>query len=232
MTLHPISNKMEYTPLAQVTLGHYLVGMVTNQNVVTPTPFSPGRDIPCEEFLTLHYAEQADRVSSLVLKEKSHTIRATSPLYARSLAATASMMGCYSSIDEVVWPIGARTCYHVNLIPMMENSLLSQLVGCNLCTYSRTTARDYKGEANYIAEYAISDEIKEVIQRVREFNGVLFADRVCSMCTEYSEHTHTDQKGFIEIYNKIPLYSLYVPRYHSFVGDGYIYRSAPRSVAN
>jgi DNA polymerase III delta prime subunit len=212
LTLNTDTGKVSYTQLSKITVHHHIIGVVTN----TPPPFPPFpsyefRYLPyplCmtyDEFISGSYEKQMGYVAFLVKEERSLTLKTSHLLYAQAIAAVAALMGCYSRIKKVPpYSLGGIESYRVNLIPLMKNSILSQLVDPVLCPYSQKLARSCKGEAQKISEYLLDEKSAVVLRRTRR--SALFADQVVS----------------VELVDSIPLYDLTVPKVHAFIGDGYI----------
>ncbi len=134
------------------------------------------------EFTSLPYMKQMSYVAFLVREERCLSLKTPHLMYAQAIAAVAAMMGCYCNIETVVpYSLGADKSYLVNLIPLVENSVLSQLVGSDLCPYYLPLAKGYKGETNYISEYSRSEEAAEALRLTGKKGSVLYADRIVSV---------------------------------------------------
>ncbi len=125
-------------------------------------------------------------------------------MYAHAIAAVAAVMGCYSYIETVS---SFTPRYAVNLVPLMEDSILSRLVGPILSShslYSPALAGMCRGPIPYISECSQSEESSEALKMAE--GSFLYADPVIS----------------VEAGDEIPLYDLNIPSIHAFIDEGYI----------
>jgi hypothetical protein len=221
LTLNPETKRIEYIPLAQITLNHHLIGVVAN-TPITETPPSPYEfnhlpypaHMSYDEFLSGSYAKQMGYVAFLVM-EGSLSLRLPSLLYAQAVAAVAALMGCYSSIKRVPPSLYCgRERFLISLVPLVKDSILSQLVGPSLCSYVLPLARNCRGAAQKISEYFRS------------------CDPPLSLRQFKRSHLYADQVVSVELADTIPLYSMSVPRTQAFIGNGYIQRGFVAPAAN
>jgi hypothetical protein len=215
LVLDTIAQKVEYVPLAKITRYHHLIGVVTNNNP-TSKPIHIPTFIPYMDFLALPLPDQMDYVAFRVQQAKCLSLRLPSHLYAQALAAVAALMGCYSQITYLPTSGGSPTKFFVNLTPLSDSSILSQLVDPDHCSYDQCIADGCRGDIMYSMEYPRSDEASETIKLAEEGGGTLYSDQVTSADADV----------------RIPLYVTHVPPIHAFIGDGYIQRGSTAPAAN
>jgi hypothetical protein len=215
LTLNPETKRVEYIPLSKITGNHFLIGVVTNTH---PTPDRLSLDddrikflpLPYLGFLSLSYEDQMLYVAALVRDERSLSLKLPFHSFAQAVAAVAAVMGCYSRIETVPpTSLDMDETYVVHLVPLMKDSILSQLVGPVLCPYDPCLASirawDFSREADINYGYTLSEEASEALSLVVKPGCALYADLIVS----------------VEAGDSIPLYDPHVPEVHAFIGEGY-----------
>jgi hypothetical protein len=175
---------------ASITKDHHLIGVVENIPIKDLSPLPYPEFIPFGTLIDLPYEEQMRHVAALVQTTRTLSIRTPSIIYAQAIALIAATMGCYSNITAELYP--HYTCkkrvadtnipsmhYYVNLVPLMENTILSQLAGADLCPYDHSLAETSIGEIYNTLGCNFCTEITQIL--TGKEGSVLYSDQVISV---------------------------------------------------